>query len=418
MRWLANLLARICLASLAVISLAPATRAAAPPVPACSWPFESTGRGLTNLATPDTNATYWVMPVDTGLWGAVVVQGAYPAARFFGFSSYKATGALIDTTYDSHIVPDPGSTNPFAAPAGNGPHNYTLTIGASALGSANLLSAAGSRLAFVVYRVYVPDQGLDRTGGVGVPAVSLVGRDGSVRRLQPCPFASAETSLGNMATLLLASGFSDAADFLQNILTAALHRQVSITGNCNASQPGPAAVPFGAAPGENFFPNPQTTYLHTPNLCLQPGKVVLIRGRAFVFPNTYLGGSVFQPAFDDQVQVRYWSMCNNDGVIPSPVIACQADFQTRLGQDQFYTYVVSNDPAPPSWLPADATWLPWGPTNAPITLIFRSILPENSTIAGDYHPTGVFCDQELFVAQGWQACFEAAGVSAATGPQP
>ena len=75
MRWLANLLARICLASLAVISLAPVTRAAAPLVPACSWPFESTGRGLTNVATPDTNATYWVMPVDTGLWGPVIIQG-------------------------------------------------------------------------------------------------------------------------------------------------------------------------------------------------------------------------------------------------------------------------------------------------------------------------------------------------------
>jgi hypothetical protein len=60
-------------------------------------------------------------------------------------------------------------------------------------------------------------------------------------------------------------------------------------------------------------------------------------GRALVYPNTFLGGSVLEPAFDGQVQVRYWSMCNNDGVFPYPAIGCQSDFQTKLDQSQFYT---------------------------------------------------------------------------------
>ncbi len=266
-----------------------------------------------------------------------------------------------------------------------------------------------------VYRVIAPDQGMDKTGGVGVPAVRFVARNGSVLRPQPCPFAAAESSLGNMITILLASGYSDAAAFLQNILSAA-GLPISITGGCAPGGPaGPAAVTFGPAPGTNFFPDPVTTYLQTPNVCFQPQKVLILRGKAFVFPNTYVGESIFEPAFDAQVQARYWSMCNNDGVIPYPVIGCEADYETKLDQSQFYTYVVSPDPAPPSWLPADATWLPWGPVNAPITVIFRSILTEFSTIPADFYPQGALCDQALFIAQGWRGCFAAAGLSVATG---
>jgi hypothetical protein len=390
-------------------------RAAIPLVPVCSWPFESTGQGITNVATPDANATYWVMPIDTNLWSAMIIQGTYPAARFFNFSTYGASGSLIDTVYDSHIAPDPGSTNPFATTPATGSHSYTVTVGTGSSGSSTLLSTGGSRLVFVVIRVYLPDQGLDRTGGVGLPAVSLISPSGTVRKLRPCPFANAEISLGSMITLLVASGFNDAANFLQNILTASNQRS-AMTGSCNPGQPGPAPVNFGPAPGQNFFPNPQTSYLQTPSFCFRTGKILVVRGKALVFPDTYPGGSVFQPAFDGPIQVRYWSMCNNDNVIPYPVIGCEADFATKLDQNLFYTYVISDDPAPPAWLPADATWLPWGATSIPQSLIFRNILLENSPLAGDYYPTGVFCDQAVFMAQGWQGCFTAAGIAVAPTP--
>ena len=77
-------------------------------------------------------------------------------------------------------------------------------------------------------------------------------------------------------------------------------------------------------------------------------------------------------------------MCNNDGVFPYPVIACAGDFQTKLDEDQYYTYVVSTDPAP-----ADTTWLPWGRTNLPVTLILRSISfdPKYETIAFSIGPS-------------------------------
>lgn len=413
MNSLAKLCLSLCLAALPVLFGASAGKAAAPLLPVCSWPFESTGTGITNIATPDTNATYWIMPFDTRHSASMIIQGSYPQARFFNFSTYTATGGALSTIVDADISPDPGSTNPFATQAANGPRNYTVTIGAGAPESGNTLKVAGSQLIFVVYRIYLPNFGLDRTGGTGVPAVSLVGYDGSTRRLQPCPFAATETSLGNMTVQLALAGFANAANFLQGFLEAAGQRGL-VTGVCNPASPGPGVVVFGPPTlNPNFFPDPQTIYLETPGFCFQASKVLVIRGKAPVFPNTYPGGSVFQPAFGEQIQVRYWSLCNNDSVIPYPVIACQADFETNRDAGQFYTYVISNDQAPPPWLPKGATWLPWGDTGVPKNLIFRNILRQNFEPQGAYMPMGVFCDQTVFIEQGWQGCFAAAGITTA-----
>jgi hypothetical protein len=394
---------------------APAGRTATPALPICSWPFEATGTGLTNIATPDTNATYWIMPFDTRRWTTMTIQGKYPQARFFNFTSYTATGAPLSTILDAAISPDPGTTNPFATASLGASGTYTVAIGAGTAGSTNLLKVGGSRLVFVVYRIYASNFGFDRTGGAGVPDVSLVASDGSVQKLQPCPFAAAESSLGNMIGLLAAAGFADAVDFLEPFLEAAKqHISLPITGTCTSAVSGSSVVAFGPPTlNTGFFPDPPTTYSETPGLCPQAGRVLVVRGRAPVFPNTYLGGSVFQPAFDGQVQVRYWSLCNNDEVIPYPVIACLADFQTKLGADQFYTDVLSTDPAPPTWLAKDVNWLPWGDTNVPKNLIFRNTLPATSASIGSFQPTGVFCDPALFITQGWQGCFAAAGISPA-----
>jgi hypothetical protein len=410
----ANMLLRVCLTVSVVIFSIPVAYAAVPLLPLCSWPVESTGQGFLNVATQDTNTTYWFMPIDTSRWKSVTIRGTYPNARLFNYATYGPTGLLIDTLLDEDIVPDNGNANPFTTATAAGSNTYTVTVGPGSAGASNLLSTGGSRLIYVIYRVIVPDKGLDRGGGVDVPSVTLVAQDGTERRLRACPFASAESSLGGMVPILIASGFSQAANFLQKILDAA-HQRTSLTGSCNtASQPlRPAALKFGPAPGTDFFPNPPTAYLQTPNECFHANEVIVVRGKALVFPKTYVGGSISDPAFDGQIQARYWSMCNNDGVFPYPVIACAGDFQTTLDKDQYYTYVVSTDPAP-----ADTNWLPWGPTNLPVTLILRSISfdPQYETIPSDYYPQGVICDKTVLTAQGWQGCFTAAGVKVATGP--
>jgi hypothetical protein len=410
MKWLANVLAHIGLAACAAIACMAGARAEVPLLPLCSWPIEFAGEGVLNIATPDTRTTYWFMPVDTRLWKSITFQGIYPNARAFNFTSYTESGVFISTLADDQIKPDPGSTNPFATPEANGSRFYTVTISASGSGP-NKLDVGGSRLVFILYRVIVPNQGLDKSGGTGLPAVTLAARAGGSLRLRPCPFANAQAALGNTIPILVASGFSGGAGFLQTIL-AAVNQKNAIQPACAPGQaPASAAVPFGPAPGLEFYPNPPTSYLQTPNVCFQPGRILVLRGRALVYPNTYLGSSIFEPAFDEQVEARYWSMCNNDGVFPYPVLGCQADYETRLDQTQSYTYVVSADPGPPSWLPADATWLPWGPPEIPITVIFRAILAGNVPVPAEFTPKGAICDEALFMAQGWQGCFAAAGVS-------
>jgi hypothetical protein len=45
-------------------------------------------------------------------------------------------------------------------------------------------------------------------------------------------------------------------------------------------------------------------------------------------------------------------------------------------------------------------------------LLFRDMLPmPDFTLTGAYLPEGVYCDQQLFIQQGWQGCFAAAGVT-------
>jgi hypothetical protein len=349
--------------------------------PACSWPQEITGTGDANLYFPDTNATYWVMPFDPTKLQTMTIKGTYPEARFFSFTTYPATGSsVIASIIDANIAPNYGSSNPFATPAppaaNPGASQYSITVSATNPGSGNYLKVLGSGVTVVVYRVYVPDHDLDREGGVKLPDVTITTSGGQTSSLMPCPLAE--------------------------VTTTALSAEAAATLACSS------AMTFVSQSGSGIFPNPVTTYYRAENLCLQPGQVVVVRARAPVFPDTYNGGTIFQPAIPGVIQMRYWSMCTNDETEHRPVVTCQPDHATKLDGDGFFTYVMSNDQYPPSWLPSDVTWLPWGATTIPKALVLRNMLPVNFTLSGDYFPQGAFCDKKLFIESGWQACFAAA----------
>ena len=176
--------------------------------------------------------------------------------------------------------------------------------------------------------------------------------------------------------------------------------------------------------------------------------MIVVRGKAAVFPDTYNGKPVWQPPGQfAKVDMRYWSMCNNNQEKPYPVVQCAADFQTLVDDQGYYTYIVAatDDGKAPAWLPAGTTWLPWGSKTARNILIFRNMIPapsfhqsvqdalaagctfDNSTtpvpygniaaasdcaagIMGPYHPVAVYCDTQRLIDQGWQACFADAGV--------
>ena len=99
---------RAILAALTLLLLAaPVAGVAAPLLPLCSWPFEVTGHGLTNIRrhrirTPRTG----IMPLDTDHWKTMVINGKYPEVRFFNISTYAAVRPAWISSARPRIKPD------------------------------------------------------------------------------------------------------------------------------------------------------------------------------------------------------------------------------------------------------------------------------------------------------------------------
>jgi hypothetical protein len=145
--------------------------------------------------------------------------------------------------------------------------------------------------------------------------------------------------------------------------------------------------------------------------------------------------------------LRYWEICQADGVSPLPINGCATDATTPVDASGFYTLVITNDVLRPDWVPNGVIWLPFGDERMVPKLIFlRNTLPSpdfNQTVQnalaqgcgfdfnfetlptqdkirqsgqctkkvmGDYYPEAVWCDRQKFTSGGWQACFDAAGL--------
>jgi hypothetical protein len=169
----------------------------------CSCSLETTDSGITSVAYPNTNATYWTMPVNTAPWKGLQIKSTYPHARFTSFVVYKATGSVVQINgkeqnlNDIKINPDASNLNPFRQDVVPGqPQNYTIHFAASPLlGPTNSLQFGNSRLAWIIYRIYVRNKEqlgpnkilVDRQAGVPQPTVSRIDRGGAAHTLPACP---------------------------------------------------------------------------------------------------------------------------------------------------------------------------------------------------------------------------------------
>ena len=411
--------------------------ASAQSLPSCSWRLETDGSGITDVAYPDTDATYWTMPVDTSQWKQVILQGQYPQSRFFSFTTYVAEGAAADAILDINIDPDLGSSNPFRRGSTGQQHNYTVNVGIPN-GRPNHVNFGSTTLTWIIYRIYIANRGLDRMAGVPLPAVTLVDENGGRHSITPC-----NTPRDQQITLLIddlrADGLDQLADYWQIQFTKGNDGGLAPDPNCQPENQVVFWIPENTG---GYFPNPYNKYIAGPALCFDPGKFVIVRGKAADYPDTYNGNPVWQPALPGYIQLRYWSMCNNEQQAPFPVVACQPDYATNLDRQGYYTYVLGEGETPPPWLPPYATWLPWGSTTVSNILIFRNMLPSTpqfersvqaaiaagcvvnnqlnvppprdqvvaagacaERVMNDFYPQAVFCDESVFQHGGWQACF-------------
>ncbi|MFD4183092.1 hypothetical protein [Rhodococcus sp. NPDC058514] len=390
-----------------------------PPSPACAWRFMSNDTVL-NVAFPDANATYWVLPYALGGDDRIELSGDYPAARYFSLNTYGTDLNTVDTLRDDQIVPDPGSGNPFAegpsdgsAEPGRGWH-ATVVPGEADHARNQIRALPGGTttqavpMGFLIIRVYVPDNAASLPGGVPLPAVTLVRSGGAATiPVSTCPaaFDPAAASSGPLG----------------QAMEAAFDRLIA--GAASGAFPGnvPEATFVNPASTSGLFPNGDNKYIGA-GLTYQPGRIVVVRGRAPTFPDTRAGVPVTEPG----QQVRYWSMCQNDQVSPYPVVACAADFQTKVDARGYYTYVVAAPADVPTAAASDptVTVLPWGSTEVPKKVLFmRHMLPSQdfypqsvqasqaagsdpAATMGEYYPRATYCTTADFEAGGYQACLD------------
>jgi hypothetical protein len=244
--------------------------------------------------------------------------------------------------------------------------------------------------------------------------------------------------IANLVRALTSQGLDADLAFLQKVIASANPGSTQEV----SCQPEPLVSWIPKNTG-GYFPNPANKYIAIPGLCFESDRIVVVRGKGAVFPDTYHGNPIWEPP---GIEMRYWSMCNNDQHAPYPVVSCQADHSTNLDEAGYYTYVMSQpeQTQPPSWLPPYATWLPWGSRIVANILIFRNMLPaasfQNSIQAAiqagcvvenqqgsppardevvkegecaqqvmqQYYPKAVYCNKPVFIAEGWQGCFAAA----------
>ncbi|MDV6244269.1 hypothetical protein [Rhodococcus opacus] len=389
--------------------------AAPPPTAQCAWQFMSDSTVL-DVAFPDANATYWVLPYALGPGDTIELSGTYPAARYFSLNTYGTNFDTVDTLRDNQIGPDPGSGNPFAdaaadaLPATQKRWHATVVTGPAdhSRNQIQALSAGADAqsvpVGFLIIRVYVPDDPASPTGGVPLPDVTLT-FGGRTSPVPTCGSAFDPSAYDN-------GPLGQAAE--------AAFDQI-IAGAASGAFPGnvPEATFVNPASTSGLFPNGDNKYVGA-GLTYQPGRIVVVQGRAPTFPDTRAGQPVTAPGR----QVRYWSMCQNDQVTPYPVVACAADFQTRTDGARNYTYVVAAPQDVPARAASDptVTVLPWGSTDVAKKVLFlRYMLPSDAfypqsvqasqnnhtdpaTTMGPYYPRAAYCDTATFEAGGAAAC--------------
>lgn len=404
----------------------------------CAWPLTLSPEGSGNIQGPDGAARYWLMPFDTQ-YLKMTIKGTYPNTRFFSFTAYETIeyDAIHNTNngfnlvqhhlYDAQIAPDKGSANPFVPPGGrNG--TYTVVISRTPPSSGNTI-AVSKDLTWVVLRMYVANadpslSGKALMGGKPLPTITVTDQDGTSKELPACSPINK---------------WSDANPFSQFLFPPAVDLDI------NAGTPSSDRLWFAPLlnPPSVLWPNPDGKYMMMwPGNTYQPGRIIVIRGKAPGFPDTFQGAPIWEPSRGFRtVDMRYWALCEQELALPLPLVACATDLTTRL-EGGYYTIVISDDRQRPDWLRPNINWLPYGDELYPKFVVIRNMLPasgfpyavQNAWAAGctfdfslenppdrtaldaqgpcakgvmkEYYPDAVWCDKSTFIHGGWRACIE------------
>ncbi|MGD9710909.1 MAG: hypothetical protein AB7V46_02435 [Thermomicrobiales bacterium] len=401
----------------------------------CAWPVALSVETM-NVYYPETNAVYFLSPYILSAGQTLVIEGAFPLARFSSLTTYYGTAAgaagleVLGWLPDHAIEAEEGSANPATTidvSSDIGQRRWTVRVTETGPGDLDLSEIRPSAsntlpahpegfegvLGILVMRIYVPDDPADPTGGVGLPTLRLENASSESRQLGEC---SAE----------------DASAWSAFIGTRA-HQLAE------SAVPPPLPSDDGSDPEfrrlifEGLAPNPDAAYLAAP-VKWEPGRIVVIRGMAPTAPDTRAGASQAEPS-----ELRYFSFCTGSNIIPYPAAGCIPDFEIPIASDGTYTIVVSQPEDRPETATTEngVAWLQGADPSLPDLIGMRHILPsddfasqsawavsaeataaEAAAIMGSYYPQARYCDTATFEAGGVDACFgqnpEAEGAAAAS----
>jgi len=385
-----------------------------------------------NYAFPDSGAMYWAASFTIPAGARLDLVGRFAHARYQSLNSYNtADNAPVDALNDVSTVPDRFSRNPFlpgALRVGDRLRSYTVHVSpaqAPASGrTTNTLyaGAPGQTSQLVLYRVYLPDNGRDITGGVGVPQPRLTLADGRVLTgAAACGALNASTAKPAVAMLPMATYLAlrdqpgkpatfpaRATPFWQSYYNTQFGIGCTYYGLCAGT---PARVNQQYANIDNKYVSTQASRGF--------GAVLTLRGKLPVTPRTLRG----QALMSRSVDMRYWSLCTNESMATTRVEDCVYDEDVVTGRSGWYTIVVSRPEDRPAnatarcgvtWVEAPARGDGAGHPDDDLILI-RNMLPsagfghavqdtrapgDERAVMGDYLPTGTYSSKLAFESGG------------------
>jgi hypothetical protein len=345
-----------------------------------------------NVLFPDSSAQYWSTRYVAVPGTRIRIDGTYPYARYTSWNVYDPLLRPFAKASDFQLQPDPGSGNPFLPGADRTTppeqRHYTLfiTFDPNDHPGPNTIYVDPSAHpgGLITLRVYVPDQGRDVTGGVGLPQVTWEPTSASSAPSLDSPCRGLEKPSSNTVTGTYGglAGASTGPPY-PGRNPPVWHKFVNL---CQSgadllfdNQIGDQIPQTGQSPCGNFgnggfLSNIDNAYVYA-FLSRGFGPIAVFRGRAPTFAATYPNA----PVMPGGTQLRYWSFCQNDP-IDQRYVGCRRDDQVRVDKQGNYTIIVSQ---PGDW-PAEAqkrcrtsSWIPWGPQPAGV-MIYRNMLPSPS----------------------------------------
>ncbi|WP_234707056.1 hypothetical protein [Cupriavidus metallidurans] len=395
-----------------------------------------------NIAYPDAGTFYWGATFSIPEGARLSMEGNFPHSRYMSLISYDAAGVPVESVADYLIKPAAGAVNPFLPGANRNAkaRGYSLDVldaappadqpvGMNLLGQQRSILHApkyGPGQQQVLYRIYARDKGVDETGGVGLPVPVLTLADGRVLRGDAaCPALRTRQPL-QIDPAALAVPMEK---YHELVATAREVGKEKHQPAFPATSPPtwfiqydreylyslytgkPLTSPKKSTGG--FYPNLDNQYIRT-IVNRKLGKVFVIRAKAPTTPRTANGDAVMGTG-----ELRYWSMCSNQGFANTRVNGCVYDEQVPVGPDGFYTIVVSRKEDRPrnattqcgiAWLPmaddgdgaedADVTVVQLrhmlGTTDFPHAVQAISKPGDERKVMGDYYPAGRYMSTSAF----------------------